>query len=144
MSIQIVFEDIEPIQINKNLIKKNIKNLIFNESKKSGDISVILCSDSYLLQINEKFLKHNYYTDIITFNYCEGNVISGDLFISIYRVKENADNFEVSFIEELYRVVFHGILHLVDYNDKTKEEQEKMRQKENFYLSRVDFGEYIK
>lgn len=139
MSIQIVFEDIEPIKVNKNLIKKNIKDLIFSELKKSGDISVILCSDSYLLEVNKKFLKHDYYTDIITFNYCEGDVISGDLFISICSVKENADNFTVSFIEELYRVVFHGILHLVGYDDKTKEEQKKMRQKENFYLSKVDF-----
>ncbi len=71
-------------------------------------------------------------------------MISGDLFISIHRVKENADNFAVSFIEELYRIVFHGILHLVGYNDKTKKEQDKMRRKENFYLSRIDFGEYIK
>lgn len=144
MSIQIFFEDIKPIRINKNVIKKNIKNLILNESKKAGDISVILCSDSYLLDVNKSFLKHDYYTDIVTFDYCEVDVISGDLFISIHRVKENADNFAVSFIEELYRIVFHGILHLVGYNDKTKKEQDKMRRKENFYLSRIDFGEYIK
>ena len=139
MSIQIAFEDIKPLKINKNSVKRNIKSLISNEFKKSGNISVILCSDSYLLEINKQFLKHNYYTDIITFNYCEGDVVSGDLYISTDRVKENADNFASTFIEELYRVIFHGILHLLGYNDKTKEEQVEMRKKENFYLGEADF-----
>ena len=140
MSIQIVFEDIKPLKINKNSVKGNIKSLISNELKKSGNICVILCSDSYLLEINKQFLNHDYYTDIITFNYCEGNTVSGDLFISIDRVKENADDFASVFMKELYRVIFHGILHLIGYNDKTKEEQVEMRQKEDFYLSKVDFG----
>lgn len=144
MSIQIVFEDIKSLKINKNSIKKNTKSLIFNEFKKIGYISIILCSDLYLLKINKQFLKHNYYTDIITFNYCEEDTISGDLFISACRVKENADNFEVSFIVELYRVIFHGILHLIGYNDKTKEEQVEMRKKEDFYLREIGFGGYIK
>ena len=139
MSIQIAFEDIKPLKINKSSVKRNVKSLISNELKKSGNISVILCSDSYLLEINKQFLKHNYYTDIITFNYCEGDVVSGDLYISTDRVKENADNFASTFVEELYRVIFHGILHLLGYNDKTKEEQVEMRQKENFYLGKADF-----
>ena len=139
MSIQIIFEDIKPLKINKNLIKKSIKYLIFNELKKPGDISVVLCSDLYLLEINKKFLKHDYYTDIITFNYCEGDTVSGDLFISADRVKENAGNFASTFMKELYRVIFHGVLHLIGYNDKTKDEQAEMRRKENFYLSEVGF-----
>jgi len=141
VNIQIVFEGIKPLKINKNLVKRSIKNLISNELKKLGDISVILCSDSYLLEINKQYLKHDYYTDIITFNYCEGNTVSGDLFISTDRVKENACNFETTFIKELYRVIFHGILHLIGYNDKTKEEQIEIQRKEDFYLSEVDFEE---
>ena len=141
MGIQIVFEDIKPLKLNKNLVKRSIKSLISNELKKSGNISVILCSDSYLLEINKQYLKHDYYTDIITFNYCEGNTVSGDLFISTDRVKENACNFETTFIKELYRVIFHGILHLIGYNDKTKEEQIEIQRKEDFYLSEVDFEE---
>ena len=140
MSIQIIFEDINPQQINKNLIKRNIKNIISNELKKTGEISVVLCSDSYLLEINKQYLKHDYYTDIITFNYCEGNTISGDLFISTERVKENADTFASTFLKELYRVIFHGVLHLIGYNDKTKEEQIEMQRKEDFYLNEVDKG----
>ena len=140
MSIQIAFEDIKPLKIGKNSVKKNIKYLISNELKRLGNISVILCSDLYLLEINRQFLKHNYYTDIITFNYCEKDTVSGDLYISADRVKENAGNFASTFMEELYRVIFHGVLHLIGYNDKTKEEQVEMRQKENFYLSKVDFG----
>ena len=140
MSIQIIFEDIKPQQINKNLIKRNIKNLISNELKKTGEISVVLCSDSYLLEINKQYLKHDYYTDIITFNYCEGNTISGDLFISTERVKENADTFASTFLKELYRVIFHGVLHLIGYNDKTKEEQIEMQRKEDFYLNEADKG----
>lgn len=144
MSIQIVFEGIKPLKINKTSVKRNIKGLISNELKKTGDISVILCSDSYLLEINKRFLKHDYYTDIITFNYCEGDTVSGDLFISIDRVKENADNFASTFMQELYRVIFHGVLHLIGYNDKTEEEQAEMRRKEDFYLSEFDFEEIVK
>jgi probable rRNA maturation factor len=89
------------------------------------------------LEINIEYLKHNYYTDIITFNYVEGNIISGDLFISVDRVKENSTEFNTSLIKELYRVIFHGILHLIGYNDKTEEEQKIMRGKEDLYLVKL-------
>lgn len=139
--IDFFFEDTEPFKLKKTHIKKYVKHLIDNEIKKAGDISVIICSDKYLLDINKKYLKHNYYTDIITFNYVEGDTISGDLFISIDRVKENALKFHSVWKKELYRVIFHGVLHLVGYNDKTPEESKKIREKEDIYLSEVDFSE---
>ena len=113
--------------------------MIKNELKKTGDISVIFCSDEYLLQLNKEYLNHDYYTDIITFDYVEDDLISGDLFISLDRVKENARQFETPVLNELYRVVFHGTLHLTGYEDKTDSEQKLMREKENYYLSKVDF-----
>lgn len=139
--IDFFFEDTEPLKLKKTHIKKYVKHLIDSEIKKTGDISVIFCSDKYLLDMNKKYLKHNYYTDIITFNYVEGDTISGDLFISIDRVKENALKFHSGWKKELYRVIFHGILHLVGYNDKTPEESKKIREKEDMYLSEVDFSE---
>jgi len=139
--IEIFNEDIKPLKLRNTHIKKYIKLLINSEIKEAGDITVILCSDKYLLDINIKYLNHNYYTDIITFNYIDGNTISGDLFISIERVKENSEEFNTSLIKELYRVIFHGLLHLIGYNDKTDEEQKIMRAKEDLYLSEVDFSE---
>ena len=138
--IEIFYEDIIPLKLSKTYINKHIKYLINNEIKKTGNISLIFCSDNYLLDINIKYLNHNYFTDIITFNYVEGEIISGDLFISIDRVKENAIEFETMWIKELYRVIFHGLLHLIGYNDKTEEEKKIMRIKEDLYLSEVVFG----
>lgn len=135
------YEDIQPLKLRKPHILKHVKMLISSEKKKQGEISIILCSDKYLLNINIEYLKHNYYTDIITFNYVEGNTISGDLFISLDRVKENASLFNTGLVKELYRVIFHGLLHLAGYNDKTDEEKKLMREKEDLYLSEVDFSE---
>lgn len=142
--IELFYEDIQPLKLRKNHIKKYIKLLINSELKKTGDISVIFCSDKYLLDVNIQYLKHNYYTDIITFNYVEGNTISGDLFISVERVIENAQKFKTSWIKELYRVIFHGLLHLTGYNDKTPEESTVIRKMEDKYLSEVDFSEIEK
>lgn len=140
-SINFFFEDVKPISIHKKTLSLHLKYLIKNELRNAGDLSVIFCSDDYLLQMNKDYLDHDYYTDIITFDYVEGEIISGDLFISIDRVGENAKNHEVNLIHELYRVVFHGTLHLVGYKDKTEEEAKLMRDKENYYLNRVDFNE---
>jgi probable rRNA maturation factor len=137
---EIFYEDIKPLKLQKIHLKNQVKNLIYSEIKKMGDITLIFCSDKYLLDINVNCLNHNYYTDIITFNYVEGETISGDLFISIDRIKENSKEFNTTFIKELYRVIFHGILHLIGFNDKTEEEQKIMRGKEDLYLSAVDFG----
>lgn len=134
------FENIQPLAINKQTIVNAINKLINSELKSVGDINIIFCNDDYLLKINEQYLNHDYYTDIITFDYVENSLISGDLFISVERVKENAIKFGESIIRELYRVIFHGILHLTGYSDKLDEEKAVMREKENFYLDKVDFS----
>lgn len=100
-----------------------------------GDISIIFCSDNYILDINQKFLQHDYFTDIITFDYCEGDRLSGDLFISVDSVRENAVEFGTEFKDELNRVIIHGLLHLIGYDDHTEEDIKMMRSKENYYLS---------
>jgi len=137
--IQFYFEDVDPIEINQSHLNIEINELIVNEIKTPGEISVIFCSDDYLLKINKQYLNHNYYTDIITFDYVENSVISGDLFISIERVKENAGTYKTELITEIYRVVFHGVLHLTGYNDKSKQEKKVMKDKEDYYLKKSGF-----
>ena len=133
------FEEIKPVELQKKVLQNTFDFLIRNEHKSPGEVSVIFCSDDYLLKINEQYLNHNYYTDIVTFDYVENSVISGDLFISVDRVEENASQLGVTFDKELYRVIFHGILHLCGYKDKTNAEKEVMREKEDFYLEKVGF-----
>lgn len=139
--IEVFFEDTKPFKIKKSVLKKYIISLISNELKKTGSITIIFCSDNYLLEMNKKYLEHDYFTDIITFDYVENDIISGDLFISVDRVKENAEKFNTTFLNELVRVIFHGVLHLAGYKDKTTPDQQLMREKENFYLSGVDLSE---
>lgn len=112
-----------------------IINSVVNESKRVGKLSFIFCTDEYLLEKNIQFLDHDTYTDIITFDYCKGDFISGDIFVSVERVTENANAFGVDFEDELDRVLIHGVLHLAGYQDKRKEEVNTMREKEDFYLS---------
>ena len=116
-------------------ITKWIKNVINAENKELAEINYIFCDDQYLLKKNQEYLKLDTFTDIITFDYTEQNRINADIFISIERVKENAITFAVPFDNELRRVIIHGVLHLMGYKDKSKEDAEKMRNKENFYLS---------
>ncbi len=104
------------------------------EGAQAGDISVVFCSDAYLLEINRRYLQHDYFTDIITFDYTEGGRISGDLMISVDTVRANAETFGTPFEEELDRVIIHGVLHLLGYGDKSGEEARKMRELENKYL----------
>jgi rRNA maturation RNase YbeY len=118
----------------KTKLKLWIKSIIEKEKHALGDINYIFCSDDELLEINLKHLNHNTLTDIITFDYVEGKTVSSDIFISIDRVTENAKKFEVSFEEELRRVLIHGVLHLCGYKDKTKADAELMRKKENWAL----------
>ncbi|MCC8359536.1 rRNA maturation RNase YbeY [Salinimicrobium sediminilitoris] len=107
-----------------------VKNVISTEGKKTGEISFVFCDDEYLLEINQKYLDHDTYTDIISFDASVGNILNGDIFISTERVSENADSYEVKFSEELKRVIIHGVLHLCGYKDKTPEEEKIMREKE--------------
>ena len=123
------------IEFNEDLVSDWINSCISEVSKITGDLSVIFCNDEYLKTINIKYLNHDYYTDIITFDYSEKDTISGDLFISIDRVIENAKLNNVHFINELYRVIIHGVLHLCGYNDKTVKEKKEIREKENFFLN---------
>ena len=108
-----------------------ISRIIESEGFEEGEINYIFCDDEYLLNINNQYLKHDTYTDIISFDYCVGNLLQGDIFVSTQRVAENALNFKVSFDNELKRVLSHGILHYCGYKDKSKEEADVMRQKED-------------
>ncbi len=129
------FEDVDVQLLNKEEVTSLVNNSIDSEGKRLGIVNCILCSDEYLLEINKTYLNHDTFTDIITFNYVEKDLIAGDLFISLDRINENAVNFNVGFDHELRRVIIHGVLHLIGYNDKTPEEAEEIRAKEDFYLT---------
>lgn len=120
---------------NKLKRKKWLKDTIENEGFRLGDINYIFCSDEQLLDINIQYLNHDYYTDIITFDYKENHIISGDIFISTDRVKENAIINNEEFDDELNRVLVHGILHIIGYKDKMDEDIKLMREKENTYIN---------
>ena len=120
-----------------------IKNVIEKEGKNAGEINIILTSDEGLVNINVEFLGRDYYTDIITFDYSEDNIINGELYISVDRTKENAVKFEVDELRELLRVIIHGILHMIGYNDSTEDEKKEMRIAEEKYLSEYITGTEI-
>lgn len=122
--------------LNPELFVLWLNDAIVNEGYECGSVTIIFCSDDELLEMNRKFLDHDYYTDIITFDYCEDKEVNGDLFISIDRVVDNAETIGVKYEDELRRVCVHGVLHLCGYKDKTEEEEKLMRLKENFYLER--------
>ena len=111
------------------------ENIIIAEQKKPGKISYIFCDDEHLLEINRTYLDHDYYTDIITFDYVKGKTISGDIFVSLQRISDNANVHSREFENELLRVVAHGVLHLCGYKDKTDFESQEMRAKEDFYIN---------
>lgn len=127
-------EDIKFTYKNKLANNRWLKMVAGSEIRKIGDVNVIFCSDNYILDVNMKYLQHDYFTDIITFDYCEGKVLSGDLFISVDSVRENSIEFGTDFEEELHRVIVHGVLHLIGYDDHTEEDKKVMRQKEDYYL----------
>ncbi|PKQ45773.1 rRNA maturation RNase YbeY [Confluentibacter flavum] len=122
---------------NEDQLASWISNVIVSEGFKEDDINYIFCDDDYLFKLNVEFLNHDTLTDIISFDYSIGKIIQGDIFISIERVKENANDFKVSFLDELYRVMVHGILHYCGYKDKTEEDEKLMRSKENHYLKQL-------
>ncbi|HIP31979.1 MAG TPA: rRNA maturation RNase YbeY [Crocinitomicaceae bacterium] len=131
--IDIHFEEIEVLDLNPEFFVSWLFVVCEEERQELGNLNLIFCSDDYLLQINKKHLNHDYYTDIITFDYTD-EVVSGDLFISIDRVRENAKTNSVEFLKELYRVIVHGTLHLLGYADKSASEAALMRQLEDKYL----------
>ena len=127
-------EDISFKLKDKALNNKWLKMVAASELRKIGDINIIFCSDNYILDVNMKYLQHDYFTDIITFDYCEKDILSGDLFISIDSVRENSLFYGTEFPEELNRVMVHGVLHLIGYDDHTEEDIKTMRSKEDYYL----------
>lgn len=129
------FEDTDFVFKGKTKNGKWLRLVAESEIRTLGDINIIFCSDNYILDINQRFLGHDYFTDIITFDYCEKDRLNGDLFISIDSVRENAVEYKEEFQRELARVMVHGVLHLIGYDDHTKTEMKEMRSKEDYYLS---------
>jgi len=134
MGIYFFTEDIAAPKMKKRIVSAWIKQAIGDHAKKLGEISFIFCSDEYLLEVNKKFLEHDYFTDIITFDYVEGQLISGDIFISVERVLDNSKSFGTTFTEELNRIIIHGVLHLLGFKDKSIEDKTLMTEKEDYYL----------
>lgn len=134
--VNIFFEDVEIPNLDSEFFISWLSNTCAEENKSLEEVNLIFCSDEYLYDMNVQYLNHDYYTDIITFDYCEENRIIGDLFISKDRVIENANDNKVDFVLELKRVVVHGVLHLCGYKDKSVSEEKLMREKENYYLNK--------
>lgn len=124
-------------KIDKEAIRVWLEKISEEEKKQIKNLVYVFCSDTYLLKKNIKYLNHNNLTDVITFDYCEEKLVSGDVLISIDRVKENAVKFNVSFLTELYRIMAHGLLHLLGYKDKTNKQKEIMQKKEDYYLKKI-------
>ncbi len=131
MSVFFNVEDIDFSLKDEAKVIDWISKVVSEHDSLVGEISYIFCSDEYLLNINREYLQHDYYTDVITFDYTEDNIISGDIFLSIDRVKDNAALYAKDFDEELKRVIIHGILHLLNFKDKTEDESKLMREKED-------------
>jgi len=140
MSVHYLEEDRKATGFNRTVTRKWLHEVIRLEGKKQGVINYIFCSDEFLADINIRFLKRDYYTDVISFDYTEHDVVSGDIMISIDRVKENALNIGVSYIDELKRIMVHGLLHLVGYDDSTKELKAIMSSREDLYLGMARKG----
>jgi rRNA maturation RNase YbeY len=120
---------------NENEISQWISSVIVEEQFNEGEVNYIFCDDEFLLKLNIEFLKHDTLTDIISFDYTMGRQINGDIYISIERVRDNADDFKVDFLNELNRVMVHGVLHYCGFNDKSKDDEKAMRLKENYYMA---------
>jgi rRNA maturation RNase YbeY len=140
MAIVYTSIDISFPKIKRKELTAWIKNVIEENNKKTGNITFIFCSDKEILRLNKKYLKHNYYTDIITFDYSPSLILlSADLFISLETVKSNSEKFKTDYYEELYRVMIHGILHLCGYEDSMPENEKNMRELENKYLEIIKY-----
>jgi probable rRNA maturation factor len=125
-----------PVFVSKKDLKQAVKSLVSMEGKRLKDLSLVFTDDDYLLEVNKQYLNHDYFTDVITFDYSDFPHVSGDVMISLDRVKDNALSMNLAYEQEFYRVVFHGVLHLCGYKDKSKEDVVLMREKEDFYIQR--------
>ncbi len=135
--INLFFEDVEIPDLDSEFFINWLSRTCAEEDKVLEEVNLIFCSDEYLLKMNVEYLQHDYYTDIISFDYCEEDRILGDLFISKDRVLDNAEQNNVTFVSELQRVIVHGVLHLCGYKDKSEDEEKLMRSKEDYYLSKI-------
>jgi len=133
--IEFYFEEVVENQLNEELITSWITKLVKSFHLSVGNITYIFCNDDYILDVNRKYLSHDYFTDVITFDYREGNIISGDIFISLDTVKSNSIQFHENYIDELHRVIIHGILHLIGFKDKSTKEEAVMRSEEDKALN---------
>ena len=133
--ISYYFKNTDFLFRSKTITSRWLRLVAESEIRRIGDISIIFCSDNYILEVNQKYLNHDYFTDIITFDYCEGERLSGDLFISVDTVRENSIEYGTDFNDELNRVIVHGVLHLIGYDDHSDEDIAIMRKKEDYYLS---------
>ena len=138
MSIRIYYDDTDFRVEGWRKIVRIIELIIGNENKVSGELSYIITGADSLRKINREFLDHDYDTDVISFNYNDGRIINGEIYVSIEVVRENAINYNVSFRSELLRVLFHGVLHLLGYDDKTKEQKAAMREMEDMWLAKIE------
>jgi len=129
--IQYITDNIPMPSIKKNDVSQWIKRTVAKYQCKTGDIAFIFCDDEKILEINRQYLQHDYYTDIITFDYTANNIVSGDIFISIDTVKSNSEAYHTDFHQELHRIIIHGVLHLCGQDDKTAENRAIMTEKEN-------------
>ena len=135
-SVHFYFEKVDFTLRDRKKLKSFINSLIVKEKKNLNNLNYIFCSDKALLEINRKYLDHNFYTDVITFDLSSSpKEILADIYISVDRIKENAKSLKLSLKEELHRVMFHGLLHLCGYNDKTEAQKKLIRKKEDFYLN---------
>jgi len=137
--IQFIAEEVELPDLSKQKIIRWIKEIAAVYGKRTGEIAYIFCTNKRILEVNKQFLQHEYYTDILTFDYSEGIIISGDIFISTETVQSNAEEFKVSFDDELKRIIIHGILHLCGQDDKTPELRLEMISKENSALQMYSY-----
>ncbi len=135
--IQYIAENIKMPVIEKQKLNRWIKEIAADYGKKTGDIAYIFCTDERILEMNKQYLDHDYYTDIITFDYTEGDTISGDIFISLDTVKSNSEEFGTGFEDELHRILIHGVLHLCGQDDKTPLLRTEMTGKENRALEKL-------
>jgi rRNA maturation RNase YbeY len=138
MSLSFHSESLNFLLPQKTLLKRWLTQVAADEGKRVGELSFIFCTDDYLLNLNRTYLAHDYYTDVITFDYSEANTISGDVFISLHTVLANATTYAATPEDELHRVMLHGVLHLCGYPDATPDQQQQMRAKENHYLQTLN------
>lgn len=132
------FENVDELALDFEAISKWIETIVSRETFELGELSYIFCDDVTILEINQNFLNHDYYTDVITFDYTERKLVSGDIYISLDTVTSNAKLFKTPFLQELHRVIIHGIFHLCGYKDKSEKDEKIMRQKEDEALQLIN------